>query len=308
MILLRTFIVVLLLACGLTVGVVAAKSNSLITTPDVQSNIQTDNKLKSFKNQAEEEQEVDSTNQTTSENDEDVNSMDVKSIVVSLKEQRFYAFNSSGRLIFKFAVSSGRSGFGTPTGHFRIWYKATATMSRKYKAMMYHWMAFTPSGSHGFHGLAGRSYYNHLGSPASHGCVRLAREDAKEIYPYVRIGTPVEIIRGGLYEPVLQVVDPVTVNPQIANASSQSIRSSSRSSRSHRTTSSISKAKESKNETKPTIVETKPQEKKASNNTDSKEKESKKEESKKEESKPKEDTSKPKYDDSSNNEDGAVYF
>lgn len=303
MILLRTFIVVLLLACGLTVGVVAAKSNSLKTTTDIQSNIQTDNKLKSFKNQDEQEQDVNTSNQTISENDEDVNSMDVKSIVVSLKEQRFYAFNSSGRLIFKYAVSSGRSGFGTPTGHFRIWYKATSTMSRKYKAMMYHWMAFTPSGSHGFHGLAGRSYYNHLGSPASHGCVRLAREDAKEIYPYVRIGTPVEIIRGGLYEPVLQVVDPITVNPQIAKVTTRSSRSSSRSSRTRKTAVISSKAKETKSETKPTIVETKPQEKKASNNTDSKDKESKKEESK-----PKEDTSKPKNDDSSNNEDGAVYF
>ncbi len=33
------------------------------------------------------------------------------------------------------------------------------------------------------------------GSPASHGCIRLPREFATQLFEYVRIGTPVRIIR-----------------------------------------------------------------------------------------------------------------
>jgi len=57
------------------------------------------------------------------------------------------------------------------------------------------WMAFTPNGGYGIHGLLGNSYYRRLGSPASHGCVRLTREGARELYGYVAIGTPVDVVR-----------------------------------------------------------------------------------------------------------------
>ena len=33
------------------------------------------------------------------------------------------------------------------------------------------------------------------GNPASHGCIRLPREFAIQLFDYVRIGTPVRIIR-----------------------------------------------------------------------------------------------------------------
>jgi hypothetical protein len=59
---------------------------------------------------------------------------------------------------------------------------------------MLNWMAFTADGSYGLHGLEGSSYERHLGSVASHGCVRLSRKYAKDLYTRVKVGMPVTIV------------------------------------------------------------------------------------------------------------------
>jgi hypothetical protein len=42
------------------------------------------------------------------------------------------------------------------------------------------------------HALRTKGYYRHLGKKnVSHGCVRVSREDAKEIFDIIKIGTPV---------------------------------------------------------------------------------------------------------------------
>jgi lipoprotein-anchoring transpeptidase ErfK/SrfK len=54
------------------------------------------------------------------------------------------------------------------------------------------WMAITASGSHGIHATSPGFYYA-LGGPASHGCVRQHRNDARILYGMVSVGTAVYV-------------------------------------------------------------------------------------------------------------------
>lgn len=115
-------------------------------------------------------------------------------IVINLADQRLYAFDPGGSVILEYACSSGKGGHSTPKGDYFIKNKAVQAYSKKYSATMTHWMAITADGAYGIHGLLGSSYYSLLGRPASHGCIRLAREHAKELYSLASVGTPVSIV------------------------------------------------------------------------------------------------------------------
>jgi lipoprotein-anchoring transpeptidase ErfK/SrfK len=60
------------------------------------------------------------------------------------------------------------------------------------------WMAITPGGSFGIHELpewpdGDKNGANDLGSPVSHGCVRLGIGPAERVYNWAEIGTPVVV-------------------------------------------------------------------------------------------------------------------
>jgi lipoprotein-anchoring transpeptidase ErfK/SrfK len=74
----------------------------------------------------------------------------------------------------------------------KVFYKDPCAWSRRYECDMPYWMAITSSGSHGIHATS-PPYYHRLGSPASHGCVRQHRSDARILYRMVDIGTPVYV-------------------------------------------------------------------------------------------------------------------
>jgi len=118
----------------------------------------------------------------------------VAHIIINLAEQHLYALDDYGYVVLDYPISSGLHN-STPTGHFQVHRKSPNAFSRKYSATMTNWMAITSDGSYGMHGLLGSSYYRHIGSPASHGCIRLKREDAAELYKYVEVGIPVDIVR-----------------------------------------------------------------------------------------------------------------
>ncbi len=115
-------------------------------------------------------------------------------IVVNLATQRIYECNFQGEVLHEDKVSSGRSGYDTPLGEYSVVNKAPKAYSEKYDAWMLQWMGLTADGAYGMHGLEGSSYERHLGSQASHGCVRLSREYAKALYPKVHVGMPVRIV------------------------------------------------------------------------------------------------------------------
>ncbi|MBN8907504.1 MAG: L,D-transpeptidase [Rhodospirillales bacterium] len=99
---------------------------------------------------------------------------------VSLSSQRMYV-SVNGVRKYSWAVSTGRSGYGTPTGSYRpqrlekMWY------SSKYdNAPMPHSVFFR-----GGYAIHGTNSVSRLGSRASHGCVRLAPGNAATLYSLV---------------------------------------------------------------------------------------------------------------------------
>ena len=94
------------------------------------------------------------------------------------------------------SVSSGKNN-STPKGHFQIYNKSIKAWS-SYGLWMPHWMAITGTGKYGIHELPfWPSGYvegeDHLGTPVSHGCIRLGKEAAKFLYNWTPIGTEVFI-------------------------------------------------------------------------------------------------------------------
>lgn len=115
-------------------------------------------------------------------------------IVINLAEQKLYECNADGEVLSQTSVSSGTRGYTTPTGTYHVVNKAPKAYSEKYEAWMLHWMGLTADGAYGMHGLEGSSYERLLGRVASHGCVRLSREYAKDLYSRVRVGLPVKVV------------------------------------------------------------------------------------------------------------------
>lgn len=120
-------------------------------------------------------------------------------IEVNLKTQIGYLHSKHDSVIV-FGVSTGtrrvKDGINTKEGLFSIQYKNLRIPSVQFDStMMLYWMGF--NWGIGFHALYGNSYYKYLGEkPSSHGCVRISREDAKEIYSKIEIGTPVIVHSG----------------------------------------------------------------------------------------------------------------
>jgi lipoprotein-anchoring transpeptidase ErfK/SrfK len=135
-------------------------------------------------------------------------------IVINLAEQRIYECNVDGEMLRREPVSTGRRGYETPIGEYHVVNKAPKAYSQKYEAWMLHWMGLTSDGGYGMHGLEGSSYERLLGGVASHGCIRLSRVYAKDLYGRVKVGLPVFIVN----EPKLNLRQYEPVSEQAAIA------------------------------------------------------------------------------------------
>jgi lipoprotein-anchoring transpeptidase ErfK/SrfK len=135
------------------------------------------------------------------------------SIVVNLREQRAYLYKAKYQ-IAETRISTGREGYRTPAGRFRVIRKDPDHRSGLYgdyvdaygrvvKANVDVRKDRKPQGSH-FLGASmpyflefSPGYGLHAGYlpgyPASHGCVRLPYWKARQFYNAARIGTPVTI-------------------------------------------------------------------------------------------------------------------
>ncbi|WP_338834722.1 hypothetical protein MHLNE_10340 [Moorella humiferrea] len=120
-------------------------------------------------------------------------------IEVSIDEQKTRIYYD-GNLIKEWDVSTGTEDKPTPIGVFKIQNRGEWFFSEKYQQGGRWWVSFKDWGVYLFHSVpmdrekrviveeAAR-----LGTPASHGCVRLATENAKWIYDNIPQGTPVYI-------------------------------------------------------------------------------------------------------------------
>ena len=118
-----------------------------------------------------------------------------KQIEISLAEQRLRAYEGA-RIVLDTAISSGSASYPTPTGSFSIRSKETMHWSSQYSAWMPYAMRVvggifiheTPIGADGQ-----RIGAAEIGSPASHGCIRVPSGAAQSLFSWAEIGTPVLI-------------------------------------------------------------------------------------------------------------------
>jgi lipoprotein-anchoring transpeptidase ErfK/SrfK len=91
-----------------------------------------------------------------------------------------------GKVRHAFAVSTGRRGFGTPSGTYYPQRLARRWFSRKYYNSPMPYSIFF----HGGYAIHGSYEIRRLGGPASHGCVRLHPANAATLFALVqRYGT-----------------------------------------------------------------------------------------------------------------------
>ncbi len=120
-----------------------------------------------------------------------------KMIKISLAKQELAYYLNEVEL-GRFPVSTGKKGSPTPTGEFKVYSKHPRAWSNRAKLWMPNWMAFYPTGLYGIHELpewpgGKKEGENHLGTPASGGCVRLGVGPAKLLYDWAPVGTKVII-------------------------------------------------------------------------------------------------------------------
>jgi hypothetical protein len=124
-------------------------------------------------------------------------------VVVNLYAQRASIYRDNVR-IGATTVSTGRRGYRTPTGVFRIQAKYREHRSKKYKnAPMPFTQRFTRSGV-ALHAGSVPGY------PSSHGCVHLPRTFAKLLFEETPLGTTV-VVRSGKPAPPVINDRPATV-------------------------------------------------------------------------------------------------
>jgi len=147
------------------------------------------------------------------------------SVHIDLTEQ-IATYQRGGRPIGWSYVSTGKPGYATCPGNYRIVEKMPLKHSNRYgciqdaagnltindaqpstpvppgnhyvPASMPYWMRITGYGV-GMHG----GDIPHPGEAVSHGCIRLPRDFVPELYQVTQIGTPVKVTRGMPSAPVL---------------------------------------------------------------------------------------------------------
>ena len=88
-----------------------------------------------------------------------------------------------GQTLHTWPVSTGKTGYATPSGNFTTFRMEAEHFSKEWDdAPMPHSVFFTKQG----HAIHGSFDTKRLGSPASHGCVRLSPENAAKLFSLVK--------------------------------------------------------------------------------------------------------------------------
>lgn len=99
---------------------------------------------------------------------------------VDLSDQKMYVYVDH-KLEHVFTISSGRGSYRTPTGQWNAAWLSRYHRSRKYNNAPMPYSVFFYRG----YAVHGTTDIRHLGSPASHGCIRLHPDNAKIFYSLV---------------------------------------------------------------------------------------------------------------------------
>jgi len=134
-------------------------------------------------------------------------------VIINLTEQAAYLLEN-GRVAVISPIASGKEGWGTPTGNFRVIWKDLNHQSGSFGLVVDSYgRVVNPNATPGSYVPPGCRYMRapmpyfmefsryvgmHAGYlpgyPASHGCVRMPRDLAAEFFARVQVGTPVKVI------------------------------------------------------------------------------------------------------------------
>lgn len=114
-----------------------------------------------------------------------------RALIIELASQSFI-YSEQGTAVRLGPISSGRTGYRTPTGRFSVLSKDRDKVSSRYRNQL-GWPAWMPY-SIQFSG----HYFLHEGwlpgYPDSHGCVRVPEADAAYLFARLRIGDPIWVL------------------------------------------------------------------------------------------------------------------
>ena len=121
-----------------------------------------------------------------------------RKIQIDLSDQKMYLYEGPD-VVGEFLVSTGKRGMETPAGEFMVHGKSDRAWSRMAGLWMPYWMVIIPSVGIGIHELPEwpngyKEGVDHLGTPVSHGCIRLGVGAAELVYNWSEVGTKVEIV------------------------------------------------------------------------------------------------------------------
>ena len=120
-----------------------------------------------------------------------------KALLVNVHDQVLYAVDDF-KIVYEFDVITGRPGKETTAGKFTVFKKIEDYTSKKYKVEMPYTMFFSKDGKavHGTKWATLRSYLHAYitESVGSMGCVGLTEDDARTLFGWTPVGTPVVIL------------------------------------------------------------------------------------------------------------------
>lgn len=115
-------------------------------------------------------------------------------ILIHVDDKKLYLLDADCNVVKKYSIATGKSGFSSPIGNWKIVNRGTAWG----KGFGARWLGLNvPWGTYGIHGT---NMEGLIGQAVSHGCIRMRNKDIIELYNLVGIGTPV-VIRNGPYGP-----------------------------------------------------------------------------------------------------------
>lgn len=124
-------------------------------------------------------------------------------LVIKLSDRRVYVYDRD-QLTTSFPVAIGRAGWETPTGSYKVlqmmrnpaWqhpFTGEVIPPGADNPLGTRWIGFWTDGTNyiGFHGTPNTES---VGTPASHGCIRMYDRDAVKLFELVEVGTSVQVV------------------------------------------------------------------------------------------------------------------
>ncbi len=104
---------------------------------------------------------------------------------------RTLTFHYSGRVYGPYPVGLGKHSTPTPVGS---WHVIEKIVNPSWEVLGTRWMGLdVPWGNYGIHGTNADWA---IGTYVSNGCIRMHNWDVEYIYPWIVLGTPVDIVGG----------------------------------------------------------------------------------------------------------------